>query len=161
MTEHVRDILKKMIVLNPKSRAKAKNLIEDRYFSNFLSGEKAVVAFYHSLAREHRLELRLDDNALYELKSYEEELLDFVDEGLLKQRRFLLKDAHADFRLHGLNGESRERERADQSNVDIKSQMSPGRHFQEDHADELERSKGTEGARLSHGKNSLRYRGEE
>lgn len=147
-----------MLVLNPKSRAKARNLIEDSYFSSFLGSERKIIGFYQDLARDHRLELRLDDNVLYELKRYEEELQDFVEEGTLRRRRFELKDVMAAFRLRNQQDDI---DHNQQSNVDIRSHLSPPKQSPDDDDDELEGSKGTDGARLSHGKNSLRYRPED
>jgi hypothetical protein len=163
----VREILKKMIVLNPKNREDARKILEDRYFSNFLSSERDIGAFYERLAEKHPLMLELDDNLLYELKYYEEGLMKIIelddkkDMNLLMTRRFRLKEAFAEPRESGQHGESRERERGEQSNVDIRSNLSPPKQLQDEDADELEGSRGTDGAPLSHGKNSLKYRPED
>jgi len=154
--QHVRELLKKMIVLNPKNRAEAKNLIEDPYFSNFLSSERKVIQFYQNQAGKHPLELQLDDNMLYELKSYEQELKAFVGGKKLKARRFELKDDVAAFRLRGVGVDPPK-----QTNEEIRSQLSPPRQLQEEEADELDQSKGTDGGRLSHGKSSLGVRPED
>ena len=157
--QHVRDLLKKMLVLSPKARAKARNLIEDSYFASFLSCERRVVGFYQELARTHRLEMQLDDNVLFELKRYEEELQRFVDEDTLRTRRFELKEVMAVFRLRSSQEDA---DHNQQSHVDIRSHLSPPKLFAEDEDDdELEASKGTDGARLSQGKSSLRNRPED
>lgn len=82
------NLISGLLCLNPQERLTARDALNHLFLSNLLADEPWLPNYYND---ETKVVLELDDNVLYSIKNYQESIGDFIEQNVLKERRFQLK----------------------------------------------------------------------
>lgn len=124
-SDSTRRILESMIRLNPAKRVSAYACLKDKYISSLLVEEMDMPDRYKVEKHNPQVNMRKDDNGIFEIKEYEEYIQEFIERKMLKHRRFEQKtrmiqdDMDRQAKMEQVKG--RQRDKLSHQNVSIKS----------------------------------------